>query len=108
MKISGTNLSMIRGDSECIKVTCDPAFSAGDAVAMQVRESADDETAFITKEVTDFPDGAAYISLLPEDTAELEAGRYVYDIDVRWANGMKKTIVEKSSFTIREDVTRVD
>ena len=108
MKINGTDMSMIRGDSEAIRVRCDPPFSPGDALGMQVRERADDDTALITREITDFPDGTALIVLEPEDTAGLDAGKYVYDLDVRWADGRRKTIVEKSAFTIREDVTRID
>lgn len=98
------NYSMIRGDSTSIRITCDPAFQTGDEIAMMVREDADSE-AVISKTVTEFQDGAAVIGFLPEDTRELPAGDYVYDIQVTWASGNVQTIVQMSRFRIMEDVT---
>lgn len=102
------NYSMIRGDSECLRVSCDNGFQEGDVVALQVRQSASDDEALVTKIVDTFDDGKALINLLPEDTACIDPGKYKYDIEVHWANGTVKTIVEKSDFVLREDVTRLD
>lgn len=40
MTITGTKLSMVRGDSESITVTSSRPFTAGDTVYFTVRESA--------------------------------------------------------------------
>lgn len=101
------NFSMIRGDSECLRVSCDNGFQEGDVVAMQVRENASDDEALLTRIVDTFDDGKALINILPEDTAEVEPGKYKYDIEVRWSTGLRKTIIEKSDFVLREDVTRI-
>ena len=56
MKIQGTNISMIRGDSEAIKVSCrnesgvDFPFSEGDIVYFTVKRSTNTEEKNITKD----------------------------------------------------------
>lgn len=104
MTVSGTNLSMVRGDSEAILVTPSVAFEPGDVVFFTVRRVVDSPI-MIQKTITTFIDGAAHISIEPEDTQTLRPGTYVYDIQVTWADGSVKTLVEKSEFRIKEEVT---
>ena len=100
------NWSMIRGDSDSrtVRVTSGNPLTTGDKVAMQVRPSYDGEV-LVSKEVTDFPNGDAVIKILPEDTAELTPGRYYYDVQLTRAGGSVLTIIEKSRFELREDIT---
>ena len=104
MTITGTKLSMVRGDSESIAVTPSRPFTAGDTVYFTVRESAEDPIV-LQKTVTEFPDGKAVIGIGHEDTQGLDFGDYVYDIQVTWADGTVKTLVEMSRFRLREEVT---
>ena len=62
MKITGSNLSMIRGDSESITVRMKNAggpvpFEAGDAVYFTVKESPADSLPLLQKEVRAFGSG---------------------------------------------------
>lgn len=104
MIINGTKLSMVRGDSESITVRCSMGFNAGDQVIFTMREDVDSPIA-LQKVVTDFPVGEAVIGIYPEDTSGLDFGDYVYDIQWTRADGTVTTIVEKSRFTLREEVT---
>ena len=111
MEIQGTNISMIRGDSEVIKVSCrnesgvDFPFTEGDIVYFTVKRSPYTEEKILQKVVTEFTDGVALINISPEDTRELKTGAYYYDIQLNRANGQVKTIIPPSRFTINAEVT---
>ena len=104
MTISGTNLSMVRGDSERLSVSCSTPFASGDQVAFTVRKNVESPVD-IRKIVTSFDDGKAVIAIDPADTADMDFGAYVYDIQVTWGSGIVKTVVKKSIFNLEEEVT---
>jgi len=111
MKIQGTNISMIRGDSEAIKVSCEDAqgvgvpLEDGDTLYFTVKRSAYTEEKILQKIVTEFIEGVALITIFPKDTRELKTGAYYYDIQLNRANGTVKTIIPPSKFTINAEVT---
>lgn len=111
MKIQGTNISMIRGDSEAIKVSCkdesgaDVPLVEGDIVYFTVKRNTYTEEKILQKIVTEFIEGAALITIFPNDTRELIPSNYYYDIQLNRANGQVKTIVPPSKFTINAEVT---
>lgn len=111
MEIQGTNISMIRGDSEVIKVSCrnesgvDFPFTEGDIVYFTVKGSVYTEEKILQKIVTEFTEGVALITIFPKDTRELKPGIYYYDIQLNRANGQVKTIIPPSKFTINAEVT---
>ena len=98
------NITMTRGDSESLTVTCSVPFANGDTVYFTVREDAESEI-LLQKIITDFPDGAAVIPIYPEDTAALDFGDYVYDIQVTRAGGVVTTLIVPSRFKLNEEVT---
>ena len=110
MKVCKTDLSMTRGDSETIIVKCflsgEPQpLETGDEVTLTVRASAQTPIV-IQKTVTVFDEhGWAVIAIDPEDTAELDFGVYVYDVQLTAADGTVTTLVPISSFTLTEEVT---
>ena len=107
MTLSGTNISMIRGDTETLTVRCSVPFAEGDTVFLTVKESVDSTEAALQELVDSFgPEGEAVITISHEDTEWLELGSYVYDIQVTRADGTVKTLVPRSRFTLEEDVTR--
>lgn len=104
MKLSGMNISMVRGDSEIITVRCSKTFSAGDTVTMTAR--ADVESPIVMQKiVTEFPEGDAVIGILPSDTEGLDFGDYVYDIQADWADGTVKTLAGPARLRLTEEVT---
>ena len=105
MTINGTAMSMVRGDSESFSVTCSTPFASGDTLYFTVRKAVDAPIA-LQMVVTDFDEnGKAVFPIDPTDTTGLAYGQYVYDIQVNWASGAVKTLIEKSPFILREEVT---
>lgn len=51
--------------------------------------------------------GEAFI-LNPEDTRDLDYGKYWYDIEIQGATGLIYTIIEKTAFYLREEVNTYD
>lgn len=98
------NIAMIRGDSESITVRCSEPFNEGDTVTFTMRPDIEGEIV-LQKEITDFPEGEAVIPFAPEDTAGLDFGDYVYDVQLTRANDTVTTLIQPSRFTITEEVT---
>lgn len=109
MKIQGTSLSMIRGDTEVIAVSCikdnEPYIQDGDTVYFTVKKSVNTEEKILQKVITVFSDNKALIEIEPEDTKDLAYGRYKYDVQLTKFNGEVKTLVEPSSFIVEGEVT---
>lgn len=104
MRVSGTNLYMTRGDTENISVKLNGYdLKAGDKVEFTVRRTVVSDV-LLHKEVTEFSDNAAVISISPEDTEGVKPGRYVYDVQLTF-DGAVKTIVPPSTFEIGWEVT---
>lgn len=112
MDVNGTNLSMMRGDSDSLTVNCMDGdiprpFEDGDIVGFTVRYGYDTQPPIIEKTATTFRDGAAVFDFAPEETQELQPGKYIYDIQLTESNGRVTTIIEPSNFELRGDVTHV-
>lgn len=110
MTINGTDISMLRGDTECLVVNCQTEdgqsrpFAEGDKVTFTVGTSFG--RALLTKTVTEFPDGTAVIVIAHGDTNELTPGEYAYDVQLTARDGTVKTIIPPSRFVLERDVTR--
>lgn len=111
MKINGTNLTMIRGDTEAIKLTVKNnlgeviPLDLGDTVYFTVKTSPNLKTKIMQKVITEFNEGLAVIPINPIDTKDLMVGTYTYDIQLNRANGDVKTIIPPSLLTIASEVT---
>lgn len=111
MRIVGTDLHMIRGDTEAIKVSCinergeTITLGSGDTIYFTVKKSTDTETKLLQKIVTTFSEGTALINIMPEDTKPFKPGVYYYDIQLNRSNGQVKTIIPPSKFVVEPEVT---
>jgi hypothetical protein len=111
MNVNGTNLEMIRGDTEVLTVSCvnsegEPInFETGDKVYFTVKESVTSTLIIFQKIITEFVEGKAIITILPEDTKNLKFKPYVYDVQLTQADGTVTTIVPPSSFVVGSEVT---
>lgn len=105
-------ITMTRGDTYKLKVSLKEngipvPFDPSDTVYFTVRKDEKSEID-IQKVITSFTDdGAAVISLDPEDTASLpyESKNRKYDIEVRKANGEIYTLVKYSTFILGKEIT---
>lgn len=108
MRIDGkNNISMTRGDSETITVSCqERPFAEGDKITFTVRFTPSSKEKEIEKTVTEFTEeGKAIIEILPEDTAKMAFGKYRYDIQLTGADETVTTIIKPAEFRIEEEVT---
>lgn len=111
MKISGSNISMIRGDSETISVSCQDTLGdpiplvTGDKIYFTVKDNVNTEIKILQKVIENFVDGVAYIDILPSDTKQLKYKEYVYDIQLTLADQTITTIIPPSKFKIEGEVT---
>jgi len=110
MKIDGTDITMISGNSEGIIVGAKDVdgskypFATGDIVYFTVKRIPNDESPILQKTITEFIDGDAVIYLNPEDTAEMN-GNYTYDIKIKQQNGKETTLYDPSRFEVIKGVT---
>lgn len=57
--------------------------------------------------LTPLTDGLAIIHLASDDTRNMEAGEYVFDIWIVLSSGKKTPVVEVSEFIVKEAVTKL-
>ena len=111
MIVDGTSLSMTRGDSESITVSCTDAngdtlsFGAGDTIYFTVKVRTSTTQIAFQKTVVSFENGKATVNINPSDTKDLKFLDYVYDVQWTTAFGAVTTIVKPSVFTIEGEVT---
>jgi len=111
MKVDGKNMSMIRGDSESITVSCSDTngniipLISGDKIYFTVKEDEYRTEKIFQKIITEFTDGKAIINILPTDTKDLKFKTYKYDVQLNRGDGYVKTIIPVSNFTILSEVT---
>ena len=106
IKVDGTSISFVRGDSATIMVGTDKySFRDGDLVEMTCRRAAEDPEVSFHIETDEFINGKAYLKIKPEDTHYMTPGKYRYDIQLTTAAGDVITIVEDSVLQLRKDVT---
>lgn len=111
MRIVGTTISIICGDSGEIKVSCKDEndnfipFVPGDIIYFTVKKSPSFTEKVMQKIITEFTEGTASITILPTDTQNLAAGNYYYDVQLNLLNGQVSTIIPPSKFYIESGVT---
>ena len=111
MEIQGYNISMIRGDTETIKVSCKNdkgksiPFEYGDILYFTVKQSVNTERKEMQKVITEFSEGIAYINITPDDTKSMGFRNHYYDIQLTRADGTVKTIIPPSMFTVKGEIT---
>ena len=114
MIIEGTNMSMIRGDTESITIIMKNNygekidFESGDIVYFTVKSDTKSDTKILQKVVTTFVDGNAEIFLSSNDTKDLPKyfSVFYYDVQInKISDGSITTIIPPSKFIIQDEIT---
>lgn len=106
-KITGTTIEMTRGDTLRVEVVMkqpdDTEYTpaAGDVVRFAMKRWYTDAEALITKTLDN---ETRILELLPEDTKSLPFGKYVYDIEITYADGVVDTFIAKAALVLSEEV----
>ena len=103
--IIGTTIKLTRGDSFYCTIalqkngeTYTPA--EGDTIRFVMKQNICGE-ALIEKAI---PMDTLVLYIAPEDTAELKFGRYVYDLEMTYANGDVDTFINNANFHVMPEV----
>lgn len=107
LTIYGNDIHLTRGDTAYIFVPI--TFTDGSAYTMQdgdklefsAKKYISADAYIIHKEISS--DGV--FKLEPSDTASLDYGKYVYDVQLTKANGDVHTVITPSRFYVEEEVT---
>lgn len=113
-EISGNTIRLTRGDSFYCAVgmtqgTTPYVPAEGDVVRFALKRNRlrpgggeyADKDPLILKVI---PNDTLILHLAPEDTAGLEFGEYVYDIELTYANGDVDTFIETAPFVLEKEV----
>lgn len=105
--ITGTTITLTRGDTFEALVSATKKDGTqyipveGDSIRFAMKESYDDARPILVKEI---PIDTMLLVLEPEDTADLNFGKYVYDIQLTKANGKVDTFIPKATLKLSEEV----
>lgn len=99
-KINGQNLYLTRGDSAYLRIDIEGNTRNIQSLVLSVKKEVSDiEYAFQLTAI----DNSFIFS--PEDTKDLEYGKYYYDIQMVSDLGEVFTVVEKSNLYLKEEIT---
>ena len=105
-KVDNNNISMIRGDSGVFIITITDTngtpveLTDGDGLTFTLRRTPRSPTIVLQKTITD-----GTLTINPSDTQDMPFGSYVYDVELKRADGYTDTIIPLHEFCILEEVT---
>lgn len=105
--VQGTTITLTRGDTFMALISITQSDGSpylpveGDSVRFAMKRSYTDKEPPLVK---DIPIATMKLVLEPEDTKDLEFGKYVYDIQLTKATGEVDTFITKGTMKITEEV----
>lgn len=109
LQISGTSISMTRGDTAKIQIELSQSDGtpytpgAGDVIRFAVKRLYTDTRTLLKIDIptTESP---IVLEIKPTDTKKLPYGTYKYDIQLTRADGTVDTFVDRASFVLTEEI----
>ncbi len=105
-KVDNNNISIIRGDSGAFTISIADtngspvALTDGDVLTFTLRRTPRSPTIVLQKVIVN-----GELDIKPADTEGLAFGAYVYDVQLKRADGYTDTIIPPHEFCILEEVT---
>lgn len=113
-RVDGTTIEMTRGDTLRVQIEIELdeetyVPQTGDSVAFFLKHKSfnKDKTAYSDPEpliTKDVPISTMVLQLDPEDTKPLDFGKYVYDLQITFANGTVDTFINNAAFNLVPEV----
>lgn len=82
-------------------------LAEGQALVFGLKVGKTDDKRLLVKPITDVINGDYHLSLYPEETADLEPGRYYYDIGLQDGSEIFYNVIQASAFTILPNITQL-
>lgn len=105
-QVDNNNISMIRGDSGVFTISITDTdgspveLTGGDVLTFTLRRAARNPAIVLQKIIAD-----GELDIKPADTEGLTFGAYVYDIELKRADGYVDTVIPPHEFLLMEEVT---
>jgi hypothetical protein len=105
--LNNGEIELTRGDSATLTVNITDGVGEPytvrneDTLTLSLKKDVKDPKPCVQKSIN----GNNVIHLEPKDTAGLDFGNYVYDVELLTAEGDVYTVIEKTVFKLREEVT---
>lgn len=105
-KVDNNNISMIRGDSGVFTITITDTngnpveLTESDVLTFTLRRAARNPAIVLQKTIA-----GGELDINPADTEGLTFGAYVYDIELKRADGYVDTVIPPHEFLLMEEVT---
>lgn len=105
-KVDDNNIKIIRGDSGVFNISITDTdgnpveLTDDDILTFTLRRAARNPTIILQKVII-----GGELDINPTDTEGLAFGAYVYDIELRRANGYVDTVIPPHEFLLMEEVT---
>ena len=105
-KINGTTITLTKGDSFYCQIALKKNGTAytpqeGDVIRFAMKQSVYDTTPAISKVI---PNETLILNLLPSDTKQMAVGKYIYDLEITFANGDVDTFINQAEFDLVPEV----
>lgn len=111
LEIDGNAIRLTRGDTAYLEVpiliqqedgtTIPYDLGEADILTLTVKKTTSDKESIIKKENV----GSNNFHIKPEETANLEYGRYLYDVQLTTESGDVYTVIVPTPFTLTQEVT---
>lgn len=108
--VKGTTITMTRGDTfrTIVKMYIDSGHKTeyipqeGDVIRFATKKKFKDTENIVFEKI--IPNDTQILTIKPEDTKSMSFGKYVYDIQITYANGDVDTFIDKATLAITEEV----
>lgn len=107
------DIEIVRGTTNTFGITVkddngnDFTLKSGQVLVFALKKRPKDEETVLVKKVTNRIEGVYYLEIAPEDTADLESGKYFYDVGMQQGADVFYNIIESSVFDIKPNISKL-
>ena len=107
------DIEIVRGTTNTFGITLTDAegkfftLESGQVLVFALKKRPKDVERVLVKKVTNRVEGVYYLEITPEDTADLETGKYFYDVGMQQGSDVFYNIIESSVFDIKPNISEL-
>lgn len=106
------DIEIVRGTSNMFGISVTDkdgipvSLEEGQAFVFGLKRGRLDSERVLIKEIKHAVDGMYYLELSPDDTCDLECGKYFYDVGMQQGRSVFYNVIELSEFLIKPNATK--